>query len=31
MRWKLQNLTQLKKSNTKKFDEQAKALEMALS
>lgn len=31
IRWKLHNLTQLKKSNIKKFDEQAKALEMALS
>lgn len=31
MRWKLQNLAQLKKSNTKKFDEQVNALEAALS
>ena len=31
MRWKLQNLAQLKKSNTKKFDDQVNALEAALS
>jgi len=31
MRWKLKNLAQLKKSNTKKFDEQVNALEAALS
>lgn len=31
IRWKLQNLAQLKKSNTKKFDDQVNALETALS
>lgn len=31
MRWKLHNLVQLKKSNTKKFAEQANALETAFS
>ena len=31
IRWKLHNLDQLKKSNAKKFDEQASALEGALS
>lgn len=30
MRWKLHNLEQLKKSNTKKFDEQVCALEKSL-